>query len=248
MIIIKFFKKYPIMIFLTIFSIPILISIFMYLPWFSYSKGNVDGWLGFWGSYLGGTIGTLGVIATTYFIINHETEVAKKSMINEDKRKRDLMYLEIEMKKTEEVIESILDLNRKWVDLHNILVEYAVSKERFIETHTKSDSVRENLYKFNNKRKVFSDQLNRVLLHKNTFHDDLALKIFIKRSIELVEKYIQISSNINACNDIKECINHSDEIENLIEEFDAYDDILKFYSEQYKSIISSINQNEYRKS
>ncbi|GEM_PF-4571234 len=244
MIIINFFKKYPLMIFLTIFSIPLLISIFMYLPWFSYSKGNVDGWLGFWGSYLGGTMGTLGVIATTYFLIKHETEITNSSMVLEDKRKRDLMYLEIQMKKIEEITESILVTNSKWLDLHNTLIEYSVAKESFLGEHTISElELSGKMKNYITKRKILGDHQNKLILHMNTFHNDPELNIFNIRIQNIVMEYNRIFSDIKSCKDLKECINHTDKIEKLLKEFEAYDNILKFYSEQYKSIVASINQN-----
>jgi len=216
----------------------------MYLPWFSYSKGNVDGWLGFWGSYLGGTMGTLGVIATTYFLIKHETEITNSSMVLEDKRKRDLMYLEIQMKKIEEITESILVTNSKWLDLHNTLIEYSVAKESFLGEHTISElELSGKMKNYITKRKILGDHQNKLILHMNTFHNDPELNIFNIRIQNIVMEYNRIFSDIKSCKDLKECINHTDKIEKLLKEFEAYDNILKFYSEQYKSIVASINQN-----
>ena len=245
MIIINFFKKYPLMIFIPIFSIPLLISAFMFLPWFSYSKGNVDGWLGFWGSYLGGTIGTLGVIATTYFLIKHETEISNGSIVMEDKRKRDMMLLEIKMKKNEEITESVIKLNDIKADLHNAILQFSIAKEKYLYNEPSEENKKnlmDNLWVFYNTRKIFIDQLNRLILQQKTFHNDEVLINFIESNHEFIDTYNHLSRQVRTCEDINLCTKYTEEIEkNILGMTNEYNKIITFYSKQYKTIINSIN-------
>lgn len=242
--IINFIKKFPLTIFILLALIPLFISLLMFIPWFSLSKGSVEGWLGFWGSYLGGTIGTLGVIATTYFLIKHETEITNKNIEVEDLRKRDFLFLELQIKKYEEITNSILELNSKWVDVSNTLMELSISKEDFLIKNEESEQqVKGKLIEYYNKRKILADKQNRLLLHLKTFHDDDKLRNFLKRVNDLVERYNKLSEQIAACTDIKENYKYTNKIENIVsEEFEAYDEILTYYTEQYKSILYNINQ------
>ena len=234
------------MLLVTILTIPLIISFLMYVPLFSYSKGNVEGWLGFWGSYLGGTIGTLGVIATTYFLIKHETENTYKSMLLEDERKRNLIILEMQIKKNEEITDSILELHSKWIEIYNSIMDFCGSKEFFLENQeTDTSKLKECLNEYYNHRRIFNDKLNRLVLHFKTSHNDEKLKNFIKRSAVSIEKFNQLSIDIDECDNLRKCIKIFKDIELLHEELEAYDEIMTFYSDQYKSTIKNINQKEY---
>ncbi len=111
--IINFFKKYPLSILVIVLLIPLVISSFMYIPWFSYSKGNVDGWLGFWGSFLGGIIGAFGVIITTYFIIEANKQTTKDAANLQDKQNREREYITYLLHKNEDLYQAMLKMNQQ---------------------------------------------------------------------------------------------------------------------------------------
>lgn len=67
----------------------IIIPAIIYLFFNSFfNKEQAQVWLGFWGSYLGGIIGAIGVIVTTYFLIKSSKEEVKDSAdIHDDKER-----------------------------------------------------------------------------------------------------------------------------------------------------------------
>ncbi|MGG2106938.1 hypothetical protein [Lysinibacillus pakistanensis] len=121
---INFFKKYPLTILGFVLVIPLLISAFMYVPWFKFSKGNVDGWLGFWGSYLGGTIGTMGVVATTYFIIEANKVATTDAAKLNDQTERERIHTTFLLNKNEVIVAIITELYELNNTRFNLLQKY----------------------------------------------------------------------------------------------------------------------------
>ncbi|PTI38900.1 hypothetical protein BU062_12475, partial [Staphylococcus succinus] len=71
--------------------IPILIGIVIKkTPVLAFSNGDVNGWLGFLGSFLGGIIGTGGVIYVAYLQNKEQT----RSLKNVEKNNRERLYIE----------------------------------------------------------------------------------------------------------------------------------------------------------
>ncbi|MFJ7646873.1 hypothetical protein ACIQ1H_04945 [Lysinibacillus sp. NPDC097279] len=171
---INFFKKYPLAIIVVILLIPLSISAFMYVPWFSKSKGNVDGWLGFWGSYLGGTIGTLGVIATTYFIIEANKVATKNAAELNDLIERNRIHTTFLLKKNEVIVNIIMELFELNSTRFNLLRKYvAYSKNmktlkdnnKFLERKKLIDNtdVSEKIDKMSNSYQQYSTNRNIAL-------------------------------------------------------------------------------------
>lgn len=76
--------KHPYVTFLvSILIIPLIVQFFLWLTtvWNIFTSSSNDGWLGFWGSYLGATISVLGI----YFQVNKELK-ANQAGLEESKR------------------------------------------------------------------------------------------------------------------------------------------------------------------
>jgi len=81
----------------------------------------VEGWLGFWGSYLGGIFSMLGVIFTTYFLLKnqnklhieqlntHKESVKNASELN-DRTERERIHMTFMLKKNEEIVYYLTEL------------------------------------------------------------------------------------------------------------------------------------------
>lgn len=53
--------------------------------------GSIDGWLSYWGGYLGGVVGMVGVVLTTLFIISIQNKHHKDQLINQNSLHRELL-------------------------------------------------------------------------------------------------------------------------------------------------------------
>lgn len=137
---------------LTIFIIPGLIASFMTLPVFSEAPGNTDAWISFWGSYLGGIFGMIGVIVTTFFIIQNQNIQNKRERIKdfEQKNLEKILEMLFEIKyliNTSDLkrLNTELDLKYRSENRHNIF-----SGEDLINQQTNLISVEEDIKKVEN--------------------------------------------------------------------------------------------------
>lgn len=86
--IIKWLRKHSFLIILIVLVfIPIIVALFIDLPFFDKFSGSNDGWLGFWGGYLGSIVAILGV----YWQMREENKQWKED-INREKREK---YVEV---------------------------------------------------------------------------------------------------------------------------------------------------------
>lgn len=116
----KKIPKYILLIIFTICLIPLAMALLMYVPIFSFAKGNVEGWLGFWGSFIGGSLGAVGVIVTTYFLIEADKENSRKIAELNDQTERDRINTTFLLNKNEELMQvfsEIFELNSKRYNL-----------------------------------------------------------------------------------------------------------------------------------
>lgn len=72
--------KWGVIIAAIVISIPLLIALLLNVKIFNFALGNTESWIAFWGSYIGGMFGMIGVIFTTYFIINTQKKVSLEQM------------------------------------------------------------------------------------------------------------------------------------------------------------------------
>lgn len=96
---------------LTMLIIPLIINLAAWAWSFTgIGVGAVEGWLGYWGSYLGGVLSALGVIGTTFLIIKRNDEAIDL----QDRKAREKEYNFYELNQIEEahkiLVESVNQL------------------------------------------------------------------------------------------------------------------------------------------
>ena len=116
------------LLFIILFIIPYIVNNWLIDTIGNNDSGLAGSWISFWGSFLGGIIGTLGVICTTFFIIKSQKEDTEFSIIQQDKRERDRMQLEINMDFYDEVHKFLVNYQLEFVKFHSMVTEYAVVK------------------------------------------------------------------------------------------------------------------------
>lgn len=82
-----------------------------------WGSGSEDIWIGFWGSILGGIIGCLGVVTTTYFLIS-----------SENKRQRELLLLKLETENLTETRSYISGMEQSFNNFFSLGESYLVRK------------------------------------------------------------------------------------------------------------------------
>lgn len=90
---------------------PTIIHIFAYL-WSlqGIGIGSIEGWLSFWGSYLGGISGAIGVIFTTYWIINTQNKKEKRDYKNQLELTQFNLSQEVKIKQINDKINALQNL------------------------------------------------------------------------------------------------------------------------------------------
>ncbi|SKT34859.1 Uncharacterised protein [Mycobacteroides abscessus subsp. abscessus] len=77
------------------FIVPILLALGMiYVPLVDNAEGDANGWLGFWGSFLGGIIGTGGVIFVAYFQHKEQKDFLEKQLKAEKQENDRFLHME----------------------------------------------------------------------------------------------------------------------------------------------------------
>jgi len=104
----NYWKQILFCVVLTIF-IPILIGIVIKkTPVLAFSNGDVNGWLGFLGSFLGGIIGTGGVIYVAYLQNKEQT----RSLKNVEKNNRERLYIEWNLNNIHDYLKQLSSLSK----------------------------------------------------------------------------------------------------------------------------------------
>nr|WP_054550328.1 hypothetical protein [Lysinibacillus sphaericus] len=74
-----------------LFVVPSAFAGLMTIDFFSKAPGGTDGWLSYWGAYLGGIIGMIAVVATTQYIVSNQNKQQKKQMQKHSEQHKDLL-------------------------------------------------------------------------------------------------------------------------------------------------------------
>lgn len=129
------------MAFIFIFLLPLIVSFTMYVPFFSFSKGTIESWIGFWGSYLGNIIGLVGLSFATYYQIQEQNKLMVKELSSQNKLEKNRIYLEIVLRKFDDYL-SFLDtldkclgkFDKEYLDQAKVYEEL-IEKSKFVEQH-----------------------------------------------------------------------------------------------------------------
>ncbi|WP_218696852.1 hypothetical protein [Mammaliicoccus sciuri] len=181
--------------------------------WFSWSLGDANGWLGFWGSFLGGIIGTLGVLYVAYI----QNEQQRKYLNNQNRVDEQKVIFEFKKEAIDKVTNIILNSR---LNIYNELMK--------IEEN--SEIIEDNLFEF----KVIKHELSRIL---NSF---VEVKYIVPRNFQTdnytFDEYIneitilfnEISNNLNLEKNINYNLFHED-LMRLLYLIDEFKDLLKIY-------------------
>ncbi|WP_204174537.1 MULTISPECIES: hypothetical protein [unclassified Mammaliicoccus] len=202
------------------FCISVLIACgITFFGWFSWSAGDANGWLGFWGSFLGGIIGTLSVL----YVAFSQDSKQEKLILDE----RQILLLKYQQDEIKDVLmeltmyrnKMIIHANRCNDILANIFTDYSEgeyynARMESVET-SERNIVKKEISKIYNdfnvikvKLKLYDDKINTDLLEPTNEPID----IFAENSLE---KYRKCFSRINQEGIILSYKNILDEIDKL---------------------------------
>lgn len=142
---------------ITLIIIPLVIQ--GVINWDTMNNGSDDGWLGFWGGYLGSIIGVVGALIVIQIQLSNE-----KERFEEETETRNLEFEEEKkVRKSEQVDNTFFNLLNLFISQQNMLVsEYSVEQN------------------------VFEDMLTRIWLGSEYQYIQETKKIFYSRKTELL--------------------------------------------------------------
>ncbi|WP_153060907.1 hypothetical protein [Metalysinibacillus jejuensis] len=236
---------------LVMIGIPLIIH---FLAWVWSLKGlgvgAVEGWIGFWGSYLGGVLSTFGVIATTFIILRRND----KAIELQDEKIRRKEYVFYELQQIEEA-------NKILVQCSNLLLrlneEYRIIATKIIETNEYTigktmgkfdtdnynqmvDEYRENIRTFSNLRSEYYELFELFKYKMNIFAKSNAITKKLNASVE--QYFIKIKNSIEVLSETKLAKNEGDILLekcllSIEEEKKSYFEIEREVKSELKSIL-----------
>ncbi|WP_409251785.1 hypothetical protein V1502_16975 [Bacillus sp. SCS-153A] len=150
-----------------------VISLLLKLPFFSFSEGNVESWIAFWGSYVGALIGAI----TVYFVTNLQVREQRKLQLqaikeeheNALKREMSQFHFKNEIEKIEEfddTMEEIMDMITKSINDFTRYITYSHILYGGMDEYNKEEEVRlkEQIKELHTNIYIFIPSLNRLVL------------------------------------------------------------------------------------
>lgn len=173
---------------------PILIAVFVTRDWvltdiLSKSDGNSNVWIGFWGSYLGGALGTIGVIFVAYFQSGLQRELNEQSMDEQRNLNQDQIDSQIDS------LHKVEKFNRERLRMETQI--------RIIEDYIETlKDLQDDLYfmRFGLIELIGSDNLRKIYQteeHKHVVKSTDSLK---KSSVDAESKYLEIKNKFSEYN------------------------------------------------
>ncbi|WP_313150839.1 hypothetical protein [Lysinibacillus capsici] len=99
---------------LLILITPGILALFMEFKMFKYVRGGIDGWLSYWGAYLGGIIGLIAIVGTTQFLISTQKNLHKEQLSQQDSHQKNL--IEEQQQQHKEMLEQQNDHHIKLIN------------------------------------------------------------------------------------------------------------------------------------
>ncbi len=137
--------------------VPGIMAVFLKKPVFSKAPGEVEAWISFWGSYLGGIFGSMAVIATTYLIIQHEKKLSEKTfhekvrreeqvILKQDRLERERLLINFQLSSNAILAQKLNEFQSVFLNIHNTLLKAVVIKEAVLKQgemkYTNEDVIR----------------------------------------------------------------------------------------------------------
>ena len=152
-----------------ILGIPGLLAFLAKLSVFAFAPGKVDTWIGFWGSYLGGIVGMIAVIITTFFLIGNQNKhhfellTEQRNSIDgaanlNDKKTREREHKLFLININEQLVQSLIQLT-KLIKLR-------------IQVFRKINNIGEEIINLNSQQELFRN--NKIIHEKeNSVHETI---------------------------------------------------------------------------
>lgn len=149
---------------LIVVSLPLLIScIITWGDWLSYFEGNSTVWIGFWGSYLGGIVGTAGVV----IVAKMQMKINQDNLVQMEKDNRDRLKIDTLTTRLEDYRDFLSKYNKSMKAVESYLSLICLYQYRLSEGLYDSD---ENFYEFEGFIEDYQMRLNKENL---SFRDDI---------------------------------------------------------------------------
>ncbi|MET3659641.1 hypothetical protein [Sporosarcina psychrophila] len=154
--------KWGVIIAAIVISIPLLIALLLNVNIFNFALGNTESWIAFWGSYIGGMFGMIGVIITTYIIISNNKKNIEYSMELQDRQVRDRDATTFLLNKSEQVVELLDDANTLLSTSMSLFIRMAVGREFIEMLASQMDSGRSTKVDIESKISIQTAELNEM--------------------------------------------------------------------------------------
>ena len=212
--------KLILVIFLGVIFIAFIIHLFGWL-WSltGVGIGTFEGWLGFWGSYLGGSIGAVGVIFTTYWIIKTQSKKEERDYKQQLVLAKLNLLQEVKINQIENKLNS---LERTIINIEKYclvtvrLIEHYDHFETWTKERDKALKQNDNLYyeRANNNVYREMDSYNKLLNERILFEQ--VIKIEIPRIVS-IKNFFQVDNEmlLNLYDELKEIFkSHGESLNN----------------------------------
>lgn len=212
---------------LIVLSLPILISLIISSGnWLSFIDGDSTVWIGFWGSYLGGIIGTAGVIYVANLQNNKQKEENEKIMNEQRKLNKEQITAQIESMHTiekyerdrlkssalinmlEEYRNDVSSLNSQLINTATKLSDIYIKKKslseikahKTLDIKSKSSEVSSLINNLENIDTDFKDALNKILSRN---------KVLSKAGLNMNNASIKDSDNMKSLDNLKDDLKYT---------------------------------------
>lgn len=192
------------------FTLPLLIANVLSVDWFGFAPGKADAWIGFWGSYLGGVVGLVGVVATTFYIV-HKNNVIKDEELREIQRQHDEQMQSMKRAEDENFrINELRGLEKLVSRVGNLSEAYYDIREKIIKTEAQYLSfLKDNLSSRQNNMVLLVSTVKDFLKAVTEHNDNEAIVkselLFVLYDIEIEGMFLDVEST-EIIHEIKETI------------------------------------------
>ncbi|ANU23845.1 hypothetical protein [Planococcus donghaensis] len=171
-----------------------------------WGSGSRDIWIGFWGSILGGLVGSLAVIFTTYYLIS-----------NEDRKQRDLILLNLEIDTIKQINTNLSTLENSFNKFSELAEEYIYKVGKDVSTSEVAE-IKELIYK--ELRKL--DKLTGRFYNNESFYTE-DMSIFsnllsdFRRNVKYIGWKVRDCNDKNASKTLEDFIELNNKVEEIVD-------------------------------
>jgi len=209
---------------------PLFLSFGLKISWFSIALGNVESWIGFWGSYLGNIIGLLGL----YYATTRQIIVQTNSLIRQENMERDRIYISI-------ILENLSAYQKELSILNHELENYFIIVQDLISIQKSEAEDWEVLFNSKlEKHNYSSEKLSKVLSDSEIYILFFELQNINQENFKAIEEKIieyQLWSELNICAIQKWTELQISEVE--VENQKHYTDLIELVTNQKKLLANS---------